>query len=266
MSRCRAVRRRVEQWANGPSGIAVTYSDELPFDWADLPAHRAEVCDYCFFWGPTRSRPLPEEDWFNTDVRWANTVLDAVGEIPGHGSYAAVGPPDGDTCTFLPGTSATYADFRIQPALHLSTVLNPSVIISGDTDVAAGLRAQAVIGFARCGTAPASGGGFPSSEWVIPGGSNEIDLHWDGSAGAARDPRVVANGAVRGADYAKYFGLSTDPAVAGAIGDDEVIAFLVIDVTEVSAHPESLNVTLRGPGSLADGEVAPAVDAIAFIE
>ena len=34
------------------------YLDQLPFPIADLMARRAEVCDYCFFGGPTRTVPL----------------------------------------------------------------------------------------------------------------------------------------------------------------------------------------------------------------
>jgi hypothetical protein len=34
------------------------YSDELPFPLADLVANRDQVCDYCFFGGPTKGVPL----------------------------------------------------------------------------------------------------------------------------------------------------------------------------------------------------------------
>lgn len=34
------------------------YLDELPFPLEELAAHRAKVCDYCFFGGPTKDDPL----------------------------------------------------------------------------------------------------------------------------------------------------------------------------------------------------------------
>ena len=37
---------------------ALEYLDDLPFPVADLPVHRREVCDYCFFGGPTKDVPL----------------------------------------------------------------------------------------------------------------------------------------------------------------------------------------------------------------
>jgi hypothetical protein len=42
----------------------VTYKDVLPFSWANLNNHRKPLCEYCFFGGPEKKTPLPEEDWF----------------------------------------------------------------------------------------------------------------------------------------------------------------------------------------------------------
>ena len=39
-------------------GYPVIYADDLPFPLEDLIANRAQVCDYCFFGGPTRTVPL----------------------------------------------------------------------------------------------------------------------------------------------------------------------------------------------------------------
>ena len=42
----------------------VTYKDVLPFSWANLNNHRKPLCEYCFFGGPEKTIPFPEEDWF----------------------------------------------------------------------------------------------------------------------------------------------------------------------------------------------------------
>ena len=39
-----------------PTGL--TYMDDLPFPRADLMKHRHELCDYCFFGGPDKTRPI----------------------------------------------------------------------------------------------------------------------------------------------------------------------------------------------------------------
>lgn len=43
------------------------YKQSLPFAWDDLNKHRKELCEYCFFGGPIRTDPYPEEDWFVLD-------------------------------------------------------------------------------------------------------------------------------------------------------------------------------------------------------
>jgi hypothetical protein len=40
------------------------YSDKLPFTWEDLDQNRKELCEYCFFGGPDKHKPFPQEDWF----------------------------------------------------------------------------------------------------------------------------------------------------------------------------------------------------------
>lgn len=39
--------------------IDYTYLDDLPFPADEIAKHRGTVCDYCFFGGPTNTRPLP---------------------------------------------------------------------------------------------------------------------------------------------------------------------------------------------------------------
>lgn len=43
---------------------AFRYKKSLPFAREDLNEHRKEICEYCFFGGPIRTDPYPEEDWF----------------------------------------------------------------------------------------------------------------------------------------------------------------------------------------------------------
>jgi len=59
--RCRMASRYSQSWmgsGDGVPGPTLEYLDALPFARADLVARRAQVCDYCFFGGPTRSVPL----------------------------------------------------------------------------------------------------------------------------------------------------------------------------------------------------------------
>jgi len=55
-ARCREVRRSKKGTRK--------YFDTLPFEWEDLNQHRIPLCEYCFFGGPDKSVPFPEEDWF----------------------------------------------------------------------------------------------------------------------------------------------------------------------------------------------------------
>ncbi len=64
-ARCLTLRQRAARLGSDRFGLNVTYSDNLGFPWVDLPANRHAVCDYCFFGGPTRTQPLPQEDWFS---------------------------------------------------------------------------------------------------------------------------------------------------------------------------------------------------------
>ena len=36
----------------------IEYLDDLPFPAEQLPQHRSEVCDYCFYGGPYKTDPL----------------------------------------------------------------------------------------------------------------------------------------------------------------------------------------------------------------
>jgi hypothetical protein len=75
----------------------------------------------------------------------------------------------------------------------------------------------------RWRTGPAAGGGWETCDFTFEDGSSSFDLHWDRRAGAPRDRHVVANGSIRGAHYARHFGVSTDPSSPNAVGADEEI-------------------------------------------
>lgn len=49
----------VEPQGESSGLVEYTYLDVLPFAESELEAHREQVCDYCFFGGPTRTTPLP---------------------------------------------------------------------------------------------------------------------------------------------------------------------------------------------------------------
>jgi hypothetical protein len=60
--RCRMVSKYSLTWIGAPASVdgpILEYLDDLPFPQADLAAHRGEVCDYCFYGGPTNTQPLP---------------------------------------------------------------------------------------------------------------------------------------------------------------------------------------------------------------
>jgi hypothetical protein len=63
-ARCLVLRQRITRLARNQFGLGVSYSDNLGFDFSEVPVRRKDLCDYCFFGGPTRTEPFPREDWF----------------------------------------------------------------------------------------------------------------------------------------------------------------------------------------------------------
>jgi hypothetical protein len=58
--RCISASHYSQTWLDPNSkvnGPVFEYLDDLPFPRADLVARRGQVCDYCFFGGPTRTVP-----------------------------------------------------------------------------------------------------------------------------------------------------------------------------------------------------------------
>jgi hypothetical protein len=59
--RCKFASRYSQTWHYAPTSVpgpVLEYLDDLPFPRADLAAHRHQVCDYCFFGGPTKTVAL----------------------------------------------------------------------------------------------------------------------------------------------------------------------------------------------------------------
>jgi hypothetical protein len=58
--RCKMVSRYSLSWLSAPASVpgpVLEYLDDLPFPQASLASHRGEVCDYCFYGGPTKTVP-----------------------------------------------------------------------------------------------------------------------------------------------------------------------------------------------------------------
>lgn len=68
-ARCLMLRQAAQAHSlTGPDAgqyfTGVTYLDTLPVPANDLYAHRGPLCEYCFFGGPDKTTPYPDEDWF----------------------------------------------------------------------------------------------------------------------------------------------------------------------------------------------------------
>jgi len=65
-ARCKMLREVAAQRDFLKPDSSVFYFDTLPDDWPwdELIAHRRPLCEYCFFGGPDKTTPFPEEDWF----------------------------------------------------------------------------------------------------------------------------------------------------------------------------------------------------------
>jgi hypothetical protein len=63
-ARCLGLRQRTERMAKQALGLDVQYVDELGWTFTEMQAHRAEICDFCFFGHPNGNTTFPEADWF----------------------------------------------------------------------------------------------------------------------------------------------------------------------------------------------------------
>lgn len=71
-ARCQMVRVAAGMREDAASFNAISsstqfrYLDLLPFPWQELNDHRTILCEYCFFGGPDKTAPFPQEDWFSS--------------------------------------------------------------------------------------------------------------------------------------------------------------------------------------------------------
>jgi hypothetical protein len=63
-ARCLVLKQRIARLAGNQFGLGVRFSDSLGFDFSEVSTRRKDLCDYCFFGGPTSTTPFPKEDWF----------------------------------------------------------------------------------------------------------------------------------------------------------------------------------------------------------
>ncbi len=212
--------------------------------------------------------PYPRADRFCKATWWPRTLASStLAGQTGENPQSLLGPPNGLAHTIWPQGSVSLADFAPVPGLDIAELLTPQNITHGDVVSPQAIAASHVIAFERNGNSPASGGGWESCNWTFDDTVSTVSVRWDGRAGAARDPHVLANGSIRGADYTAHFGInSTDPQAA--IGDDEVISYLLFDLSDLQVvNDPVINVTLAGIPSPGPGEeITPDVDAVAFLE
>ena len=132
-------------------------------------------------------------------------------------------------------------------------------ITAGDRPTADDLARTDVIAFELNGGAPAAGGGWESCDFSFSDGTTTIAVPWNGGAGAPRDAHVIANGSIRGADYATYF-----RAEPGSISD-QVISFLLFALPKLDTANPAFIVTVTGRPPGAGEEVTPDIDAIGIV-
>ena len=65
-ARCKMLKRKAAMVTGDPfdPGVPLQYFDHLGFSWDSLNQHRKILCEYCFFGGPDKTTPFPEDDWF----------------------------------------------------------------------------------------------------------------------------------------------------------------------------------------------------------
>lgn len=235
-SQCLAVRQRVERFAKAGEAAPFEYADTLPFAWEELAANRNQVCDYCFFGGPTLTEPYPREDWFCKTVAWPTVPLDVrgtghVGEEPRN----LLGRPDGIAYPLWSGGEVKLAGFRTVAGLDVAELLRPERTVHGDRVRRQDLGRTDVVAFVRSGAVPAGGGGMPSCDWSFDDQSLStptLEVRWDGEAGAPRDPHVVASGCIRASEYAAHFGIDGS-SPGGQMQPGELISYLLFDLSPV---------------------------------
>jgi len=193
-----------------------------------------------------------------SSISWPRAVIESVGGTGlGENPESALGEPDAAIQALMPGAQATFGEFGGGLSPDLAELLGAENVTHGDRPAPDDLARADVIAFELNGSAPATGQGWESCNWTFADGVTSLSVSWDGRAGAPpRDTHVVANGSIRGVDYASAFGLDS-----GTV--DPVVSFLLFALPELSIDEASFTVTVSsaGPGS----ESTPDIDAIGLL-
>ncbi|MER5463827.1 hypothetical protein ABT010_24680 [Streptomyces sp. NPDC002668] len=204
----------------------------------------------------------------STEIAWPNKVVDVSG-IFDETAVNVLGEPDGAVFVVGPGRTATFADFRGQGYPSIVQLLARHHVIFGDsvTGNDCGNAADPValadfIAFERNGSAPAPGGGWERCDFTFSDVAERVSVSWAEGEGVPRDPHILANGSIRGADYKRFFEVGGD---GSSITDSEVISYLLITLPEVDTGNPGFTVTVTGrpPGETAS--FSPDVDAIGVL-
>lgn len=191
-----------------------------------------------------------------TAVFWASRVLEASAGI---NPETLLGQPDGLTQTFNANTLDMFVklgDFRGRFYSNLEDLLSRRYF--GDPVSPADLASAHVIAFEENGGSPAPSGGWESCDWVFSDDRSSYTVRWDERAGAPRDPAVLANGSLRGADYSPFFGIATD--------DSPVISYLLFRLPPtLDPLDPSFTVQIRQVPPGLGNEASPDVDAVGVI-
>jgi hypothetical protein len=195
-------------------------------------------------------------------ILWPRRVIASPGGSGLQDPQHVLGEPDGRVQGLGPDAHATFGEFR--GGLHpgLGTLFGADRVTHGEFVVPEELARVDVVAFERNGNAPAAGGGWESCDWTFSDGRTSVSVRWDERVGGARDDHIVANGSIRGADYASHFGLPAgDPIPA-----DDVVSFLLFSLPELRTDTPDLTIQVRGRGSPGPGEEAsPDIDAIGLL-
>jgi hypothetical protein len=194
------------------------------------------------------------------EIAWPGRLVTSTGVgAAGQDPASILGPPDGTTDTLTgSGQSGTYGDFTAQRYPDIAQLLGPGHITHGDTPSPADLARADVIAFEDNSHGPDSGGGWESCDFRFSDGTSTVTVRWNGVAGAARDPHVVANGTVAGPTYQTYFGISP-AAIAGGF------SYLLFSLPELHTHDPSFTAAVTSTTLSGAGEGSPDVDAIGVI-
>ncbi|MEU4494865.1 hypothetical protein AB0F96_15805 [Streptomyces sp. NPDC023998] len=191
----------------------------------------------------------------SAEIAWPNKVVD----VPGIADETAVnvlGDPDGAVFVIDPGHTATFADFRGRGYPSIAQLLARHHVLFGDSvsrncgNAADPVTIADVIAFKRNGSAPAPGGGWQRCNFTFSDVAERVSVSWTEGEGVARDPHVLANGSIRGADYKRFFQVGGD---GSSITDSEVISYLLITLPEVDTGDPAFTVAVTGrpPGETA---------------